>query len=81
MGKGKAPPFGRAFPPLSLTSELAILIGVVHGFLALTAARILLLLTGLLTTALLLLAGLLTRVLVLLARVLVWVAHIRDLPC
>jgi hypothetical protein len=33
-----------------------------------------------LTTALLL-AGLLTRVLVLLARVLVWVAHIRDLPC
>ena len=80
MGKGKAPPFGRAFPPLSLTSELAILIGVVHGFLALTAARILLLLTGLLTTALLL-AGLLTRVLVLLARVLVWVAHIRDLPC
>jgi hypothetical protein len=64
---------------LSLAFELAILTGVLRGFLALTTARILLLLTGLLTTALLLLAGLLTRVLVLPARVLVWIAH-RDLP-
>jgi hypothetical protein len=55
-------------------------IGVVAGFLVLPAARILLLLAGLLTTALLLLAGLLTRVLVLLTR-LVLVAHFRDLPC
>ena len=64
-----------------LTSELAILIGVSQWLFALTTARILLLLAGLLAATLLLLAGLLTRVLVLLARVLVWVGHIRDLPC
>jgi hypothetical protein len=49
--------------------------------LALAAARILLLLAGLLTAALLLLTGLLTRVLVLLARVLIRIAHVRILPC
>jgi len=64
----------------SLTSELAVLIGILHGFLTLTAARILLLLTGLLAATLLLLAGLLTRVLVLLARILVLVAHVGNLP-
>jgi len=90
-GEKKKPRLSAGLSLLSLTSELAVLIGV-HGFSALTTARILLLLAGLLATALLLLAGLLAtallllagllpRVLVLLARVLVWVAHIRDLPC
>ena len=64
-----------------LLFELAVLFGFLHGFLALTAARILLLLTGLLTATLLLLAGLLARGLVLLARRLVLVAHVWDLPC
>jgi len=74
MLQEKAPPFGGAF--LTCASfELAVHIRVLAGFLALTAARILLLLTGLLTTALLLLAGLLARVLVLLTRLLVLVAH------
>jgi len=54
--------------------ELTVHIGVVAGFLVLTPARILLLLTGLLATALLL-AGLLTRVLVLLAGPLILVTH------
>jgi hypothetical protein len=73
----KAPPFGGAFL-LSLGSgdELAILLRI--GSLAL-AARILLLLSGLLATTLLL-AGLLPRVLVLLARVLVLVRHSQS-PC
>ncbi len=75
-GEKKKPRLSAGLSLLSLTSELAVLIGV-HGFSALTAARILLLLAGLLATALLLLAGLLPRVLVLLARALVWVAHIR----
>ena len=83
-GQRKAPPFGGAFL-LSLGSgdELAIALGV--GGLAL-AARILLLLAGLLAAALLL-TGLLTRVLVLLARVRIcWPGFwfwfdIRDLPC
>jgi hypothetical protein len=58
-----------------MTFELAVLIRHLAGSLALTAARILLLLTGLLTAALLLLAWLLTRVLVLLARFLGRIAH------
>jgi len=68
--KRKAPPFGGAFFTRS-PIRLAILTG---GHLSLTirvrllAARILLLLSGLLAAALLL-AGFLTRVLVLLARV------------
>src|SRR4051812_1649719 len=57
------------------TSGLAVHIGVLTGSIVLTAARILLLLTRLLTSALLLLAGLLTRVLVLLARFLGRVVH------
>jgi hypothetical protein len=65
----KSPAFRQGLPYSRFTFELAIHIGVLGRFLALTAARILLLLTGLLTTALLLLAGLLTRVLVLLARI------------
>jgi ABC-type Fe3+-siderophore transport system permease subunit len=65
--------------PTSLENALPIHIGGLVGFLALTAARILLLLAGLLTTALLLLTGLLTRVLVLLARFLGRVVH-GDLP-
>jgi hypothetical protein len=69
--KGKAPPFGGAFFTRS-PIRLAILTG---GHLSLTirvrllAARILLLLSGLLAAATLLLPGLLTRVLVLLARI------------
>jgi hypothetical protein len=59
---------------LTLSFELAVHIGVLAGFLALTAARILLLLARLLTTALLL-ARLLTRVLVLLARFLGRIIH------
>jgi hypothetical protein len=61
---------------LTLTFELAVHIGVLGGFLALTAARILLLLAGFLTTALLLLARLLTGVLVLLARFLGRIIHL-----
>jgi hypothetical protein len=79
VDKGKAPPFGRAFRYSRFTFELAVHIGVLAGPVVLTSARILLLLTGLLTAALLL-AWLLTRVLVLLAR-LVLVAHFGDLPC
>jgi hypothetical protein len=69
--KRKAPPFGGAFFTRS-PIRLAILTG---GHLSLTirvrllAARILLLLSGLLAAATLLLTGLLTRVLVLLARI------------
>jgi hypothetical protein len=77
--KRKAPPFGGAFLYSRFTFELAVHVGILAGFVVLTAARILLLLTGLLTTALLL-AWLLTRVLVLLARF-VLIAHLRDLPC
>jgi len=55
---------------------LAVLLGALHGFFALTAARILLLLTWLLAAALLLLAGLLTGLLILLARVRVLGAHL-----
>jgi len=69
-----------AGPFLDCQSGLAVLIGILHGTLAL-AARILLLLAGLLATALLLLTGLLTRVLALLTRVLVRIGHFGFLPC
>jgi hypothetical protein len=65
-------------PLADASSELALGLLTRVGLLALTA-RILLLLTGLLSAALLL-AGLLTRVLILLARILVLVSH-RDLRC
>jgi hypothetical protein len=68
--KRKAPPFGGAFSVHS-PIRLAILTGDLLSLTAgvrLLAARILLLLAGLLAAALLL-TGLLTRVLVLLARI------------
>ena len=65
--KKKSPAFRQGLPYSCFTVGLAVHIGVLAGLLAL-AARILLLLAGLLTAALLL-AGLLTRVLVLLARI------------
>ena len=75
----KSPAFRRDFPALAdVSSGLALGLLTRVGLLALTA-RILLLLTGLLSAALLL-AGLLTRVLILLARVLVLFRH-RGLRC
>src|SRR6476619_1263893 len=68
--KRKAPPFGGAFP-ITSPIGLAILTGDLLSLTAgvrLLAARILLLLAGLLAAALLL-TGLLTRVLILLARI------------
>jgi hypothetical protein len=61
----------------TLACELAVLSGILHWLFTLAAARILLLLTGLLAATLLLLA----RLLVLLARILVLVAHVGKLPC
>ena len=70
-GTKKSPAFRRDLPySLSPVFELAAALVL--------AARILLLLSGLLATALLL-SGLLGRVLILLARILILVRH-RDLP-
>jgi hypothetical protein len=79
LSKKESPAFRRDFPySLSSVSELAAALVL--------AARILLLLSGLLATALLLpgllarvLPGLLARGLILLARILILVRH-RDLP-
>jgi len=80
----KGPAFRRDLHTASTTnlnrSELAVLalLTLLPGVLALTA-RILLLLSRLLTAALLL-AGLLPRILILLAGILVWIGHC-NLPC
>jgi hypothetical protein len=74
----KSPAFRQGLPYSRFTFELSVHIRGVTRLLAVPftlVARILLLLTGLLTAALLL-AGLLTRVLILLARFLVRVAHL-----
>ena len=78
LPKKKVPPCDGTF--LALPLELAIPIrALALTVRVLLAARILLLLAGLLAAALLL-AGLLTRVLILLARVLVLIRH-RGLRC